>query len=46
MSADERRRDRKRGDTFYFLFQTLPVIVVLTVLTVVAIVYGLVTLVL
>lgn len=40
----DQRAKRRRGDRFYFLFQTLPVIVVLTILTILAVIYGLVRL--
>lgn len=38
------RAKRRRGDRFYFIFQTLPVIVVLVILTILAVIYGLVRL--
>jgi hypothetical protein len=39
------RAKRRRGDGFYFIFQTLPVIVTLVILTILAVIYGMVRLV-
>lgn len=39
------RAKRRRGDRFYFLFQTLPAVVTLAILVVLAVIYGLVRLV-